>query len=32
VADNHPDIVAKMAAIMNTAHTESEHYKPTTTG
>jgi arylsulfatase A-like enzyme len=32
VADKHPDIVAEMAAIMKDAHTESEHYKLTTTG
>ncbi len=32
VADEYPDIVAEIAAIMNTAHTESEHYKLTTTG
>jgi arylsulfatase A len=32
VADKHPDIVAEMAAIMNTAHAESERYRLTRTG
>jgi arylsulfatase A-like enzyme len=32
VADKHPGIVAEMAAIMKRAHTDSEHYKLTTTG